>query len=67
MGGLFKKKKSDDPPPIPAFEDPAIAEARRRALVAEGKRRGAGSTILTGPTGVGGEPNLGKRTLLGGG
>ena len=59
------QKKPDEPDPI-IIEDPAIAEARRRALLTEGKRRGAGSTILTGPTGVGGEPNLGKRTLLGG-
>ena len=66
MPSIFKSNRDDDPPPAPLFEDPALAEARRRALLTENKRRGATGSILTGPQGVGGEPNLGKRTLLGG-
>ncbi len=55
-GGISKPK-----------EDPAMAEARRKAdAEARRRRMGRGSLWLTGPTGLTGDPMLGRPTLLGG-
>lgn len=62
MGSLFKKKKPKPPP----RKDPRIEEEKRKAMLAETRRRGASGAILTGPSGLSGEPLIGKATLLGG-
>jgi len=63
-------KPPPPPPPAPLVETnlpPADsgdgAQARRRARVQAGGRR---STLMTTPSGVLGEPNIGRPTLLGG-
>ena len=60
MGGLFSKKKKKPK------DDDALDEARRRQRLTETARRGSGGTILTGPSGISGEPQIGTKTLLGG-
>lgn len=55
MGSLFKPKTPDlpaPPPPIPQADDPAIAAERTKLRLAERKRKGRGSTIVTGGRGV---------------
>lgn len=51
-------------PPRP--EDPSIAEARRRQALLHARRRGRVSTIATGATGLVGQANVARQTLLGG-
>ncbi len=63
MGGLFKKKKKK-PKPEADIED--LSEAQRMARLRENLRRGAGSTILTGPGGLATGPRIGTQTNLGG-
>ena len=64
MGKLFKKKKKKQKPLI---DTDALDEARRRERLTENQRRGAGGTILTGPSGLLGAPGGGGvPTLLGG-
>lgn len=63
MSGLFSKPKRSRPP---TFSDPAVEEARRKLLLAEGKKRGRRSTILTSGRGVQEEVIGVKQTLLGG-
>lgn len=71
MGGVISKPKSPPPPPIPA---PTQAEVSQSAATDQegltaaqrARRRGRSATILTGVTGVEGEPLLGKKSLLGG-
>ena len=61
----FLKAKS--PPAIPEREDPAVVEARRKALLEEQKRLGRQATILTSGQGLAGDPNVSRATLLSGG
>lgn len=61
--GLFKPKS---PPVPPTREDPAVAEARRKALLEDQKRKGRASTILTSGQGLSGDPSVSKATLLSG-
>lgn len=52
MSSLFSKPKVPEPPPVPTVDDAqAQMNAADRAL-----RRGRGTTVLTGDTGL---PNLG--------
>lgn len=60
----FSPPKTGRRPPV--IDDPAVEEARRRALEAERLRRGRAATILTGNQGVTGDPVVGRATLLGG-
>lgn len=57
-------QKAAAPPPVPTFEDPAVADAaqeeRRRAA-----RAGRASTILTSALGDLSAPSLSRKTLLG--
>jgi hypothetical protein len=54
------------PPPTPALEDPAVQEARTKAIRdAASKAKGRAATILTGSEGDTSQPTLGVKTLLG--
>lgn len=53
------------PPAPPQITDPEVEEARRRARLAEQKRRGRASTILTGGSGLGQDPSVARKNLLG--
>ena len=72
MGGVFKKPSP--PPPPPPAPAPTQAEVSQSAATDQegltasqrARRRGRSATILTGVTGVEGEPLLGKKSLLGG-
>lgn len=57
------------PPPAPqAPKAPDTAPLRRRAASGGGIAVPAGSTLLSGPSGINGaQMNLGSQTLLGGG
>ena len=46
------------PPPPPKRDDPAVAAARKKQRSADLRRRGRGSTIVTGGQGVLGETPL---------
>lgn len=61
MAALFSPKV----PSPPKADDPAIAEARRRALLVEKNRKGRSSTILTGPSGISGDTLAPEPTTLG--
>lgn len=55
------------PPPPPSLEDPAVQEARTKAIRdAAAKAKGRAATILTGVEGDTSTPTLGVKTLLGG-
>ncbi len=61
MGGLFSSP-SPTPPPLPepvTREDPAIAEARKKAKQAELQRRGRRSAIINSGGGSGLDDDLG--------
>lgn len=64
MGGGSPRLPSPPPPP-PEREDPAIAEARAREVVAARRLRGRASQILTGPQGVTAPAPVGRKVLLG--
>ena len=63
MAGLFKSPKSPTAQPLPQVpnvkEDPAAAARAQREAEAERLKaaKGAASTILTSPLGVGGTPS----------
>jgi hypothetical protein len=64
------KPKAPPPPPTPAPTQAEVSQAtatEEQGLTAaeRARRRGRSATILTGVTGVEGEPLLGKKTLLG--
>ena len=49
----FSKPKAPAPlPPFPTREDPAIAEARRRQISLEKRRKGRRASILTSGSGL---------------
>ena len=61
MGGLFGGGSPSipaAPPPPPRREDPSIVEARQKARLARGRRRGRRATLLTSSEGVLGDPVL---------
>jgi len=72
MGGVFKPSPPP-PPPAPPTPAPTQAEVSQATATEEqglttaqrARRRGRSATILTGVTGVEGEPTLGTRSLLG--
>lgn len=69
MGALFSKPKVPPPPPPlpdPTVLDPSIEEARRRARLADRKRKGRAATILTSPSGAGSGDAATLRKRLGG-
>ena len=51
-----KKQQMPQLPSVPTRADPAVEDAKRRALQAEGKTKGAGATYLTGGTDLGAAP-----------
>lgn len=53
---MFRRPKLPDPIAPPSREDPAVADARRRALIAEGKTRGPAANYLTGGGDMGAAP-----------
>ena len=53
------------PPPVPQPGDPAVEEARKRALAAARNAKGRAATILTGGQGLTGDAPVSKKTLLG--
>lgn len=53
------------PAPAPKRDDPAIADARKKALAAERRRSGRRASIVTGGQGVG-EEGLGSTPTAGG-
>ena len=61
--GFLKGKKGEE---FPTADDPRVEKARKKQLEAEKRRRGRGSTILTGGTGLTDEPAVGKTSLFGG-
>ena len=69
MAGLFGGSKvpaaPPAPPPAPTANDPEVQEAIRKERLAQRKRKGAASTILTGELGVMGSPAVSQKTLLG--
>ena len=70
MAGLFggaPPVQSSQAVEAPTREDPAIEEARRKAVVAARLSRGRASTQLTGPGGSGviGPANVARKQLLG--
>ena len=65
-GTLFGGAKKLAPlPPLPTREDPSIAEAREKLRLSEKKRKGIGSTILTGGLGDTTEALVTRPTLGG--
>jgi hypothetical protein len=71
MGGVISKPKAPPPPPVPAPTQAEVSQSAatdQEGLTAaqKARRRGRSATILTGVTGVEGEPLLGKKSLLGG-
>ena len=77
MGGVFKKPvqmaqqqdviKKVEPAPTQAEVSQSAATDQEGLTAAQrARRRGRSATILTGVTGVEGEPLLGKKSLLGG-
>ena len=62
MSALFSKPKVPKPPSV---DDEAVAEARRKELLAAKNRKGRSSTILTGPSGLSGDTLAPQPTLLG--
>ena len=72
MGGIISKPKAPPPPPPPAPAPTQAEVSQSAATDQEGlttfqksRRKGRSATILTGVTGVEGEPLLGKKSLLG--
>jgi len=61
-----KPKKPKKPPPPPTPLDPEVEAARKAEREARKRRRGRGATILTSALGDTTEPNIEKKTLLGG-
>jgi hypothetical protein len=53
---IFRRQKLPEAIKPPSREDPAVEEARRRQLVAEGKTRGPGANYLTGARPLGDAP-----------
>jgi hypothetical protein len=53
MTSLFSKPEIPAPPPVPTIDDAAAMQNSRDRLL----RRGRGTTVLTGDTGL---PDLGK-------
>lgn len=53
---MFRRPKLPEPIKAPSREDPAVEEARRRQLIAEGKTRGPGANYLTGGSTLGAAP-----------
>jgi hypothetical protein len=51
--------------PPPQMEDPAVEEAKRRERERLRKKRGRGSSVLTGPQGILAPAEVGRKTLLG--
>lgn len=67
MSAIFGGATPQLPPePVaPTREDPAIAEARRKELIAQRKTRGAAGNLLTGGTGVQSPANTNLKQLMG--
>lgn len=68
MVGIFSAPSIPAPapaPPPPTREDPAIEDARRKAVIAGKKAKGGAATLLTGGAGVEGEAPVQRKTLLG--
>jgi len=69
--GPVAQLKGAEPPPIPPVQeppeltDPAVEEARRKERELLRRRRGRGSTILTGGLGVTEAAPVARKTLLG--
>lgn len=61
--GFGSSPKLPPPAPVPEREDPAIAEAARRQRLAEKRRRGVRSTLLTGGLGDTADPNVRRPSL----
>lgn len=53
---MFRSVKAPQPLAPPDRSDPAVEEARRRALIAEGKSRGPAANYLTGGSKLGAPP-----------
>lgn len=53
---MFRRPKAPEPIKPPDRADPAVEEARRRALVAANKTRGPGANYLTGGSSLGAAP-----------
>lgn len=69
MQGLFggpKLPAVQPPPPIPTPADPAVEQARKKALIVQQTERGRSSTRLTSATGVTGQGSNTLRQTLGG-
>lgn len=56
LQSLFRTPRPPEPLTPPSRTDPAVEEARRRALVAESKTRGPGADYLTGGSTLGAAP-----------
>jgi len=63
-GALFSSPKTPDIPQLPPVPEPGAGEdERRERLLAEKRRRGTRSTILTGALGVLGDAPVDRPTL----
>ena len=70
MGSLFKPKMPPLPPVQPLPEPPEVSQKEKDAIAAKQreiarKRKGRGSTILTGPLGIKEEAETEDKNLLG--
>jgi hypothetical protein len=66
MGSIFSTPAPPPPPPpppVPTYDDPEIEAARKKLRQSERRRKGRGSTILTGGLGDTGQASVSRPSL----